>query len=91
MQSENIKEKKIPLILGKDLNGENVVEDLVKLPNILITGTTGTGKSNLLSTFVIDMIYQTTPEELRIILIDTRACFKIQRYTEFINSNGNGF
>ena len=73
MQSENIKEKKIPLILGKDLNGENVVEDLVKLPNILITGTTGTGKSNLLSTFVIDMIYQTTPEELRIILIDTRA------------------
>lgn len=73
MQSENIKEKKIPLILGKDLNGENIVEDLVKLPNILITGTTGTGKSNLLSTFVIDMIYQTTPEELRIILIDTRA------------------
>lgn len=73
MQSENIKEKKIPLILGKDLNGENVVEDLVKLPNILITGTTGTGKSNLLSTFVIDMIYQTTPEELRIILIDTRT------------------
>lgn len=73
MQSENIKEKKIPLILGKDLNGENVVEDLVKLPNLLITGTTGTGKSNLLSTFVIDMIYQTTPEELRIILIDTRT------------------
>lgn len=73
MQSENIKEKKIPLILGKDLNGENVVEDLIKLPNLLITGTTGTGKSNLLSTFVIDMIYQTTPEELRIILIDTRT------------------
>lgn len=73
MQSENIKEKKIPLILGKDLNGENIVEDLVKLPNLLITGTTGTGKSNLLSTFVIDMIYQTTPEELRIILIDTRT------------------
>ena len=64
---------KIPLIIGQDLNGEIVVEDLTKLPNLLITGTTGTGKSNLLSSFVIDILYHSVPKEVKLALIDTRA------------------
>ena len=42
----------IPLIIGRDLNGKDVVEDLVQISNIFVAGTTGTGKSNMLNTFI---------------------------------------
>lgn len=64
--------KKIPIILGKDFNDKVVIEDLSNLPHLLIAGTTGTGKSNLLSTFVIDILYKLKPEEVKLILVDTR-------------------
>lgn len=69
----------IPLIIGRDLNGKDVVEDLVQISNILVAGTTGTGKSNLLNTFIVDTIYNSNPEEVKIILIDTRI-INFQRF-----------
>lgn len=63
---------KIPLIIGKDFNGKIVIEDLTELPHLLIAGTTGTGKSNLLSTFIVDIIYKLKPTEEKLVLIDTR-------------------
>lgn len=69
----------IPLIIGRDLNGKDVVEDLVQISNILVAGTTGTGKSNLLNTFIVDTIYNSNPEEVKMILIDTRI-INFQRF-----------
>jgi len=69
----------IPFIIGRDLNGKDVVEDLVQISNILIAGTTGTGKSNLLNTFIVDTIYSSNPEEVKMILIDTRI-INFQRF-----------
>lgn len=68
------KEKyKVPIILGKDFNGNICVEDLAQLPHLLIAGTTGTGKSTFLSTIVISILYNFNPDELKLILVDTRA------------------
>ena len=71
----------IPLIIGRDLNGKDVVEDLVQISNILVAGTTGTGKSNLLNTFIVDTIYNSNPEEVKMILIDTRI-INFQRFNK---------
>lgn len=71
----------IPLIIGRDLNGKDVVEDLVQISNILVAGTTGTGKSNLLNTFIVDTIYSSNPEEVKMILIDTRI-INFQRFNK---------
>lgn len=65
--------KKIPMIIGQDFNGDIIIEDLVELPHLLIAGTTGTGKSKFLSTLIVDIMYKLTTDEVRIILVDTRA------------------
>lgn len=68
------KEKyKVPIILGKDFCGNICIEDLAQLPHLLIAGTTGTGKSTFLSTLVVSIIYNFNPDELKLILVDTRA------------------
>lgn len=64
---------KVPIILGKDFNENICVEDLAQLPHLLIAGTTGTGKSTFLSTLVVSMLYNFNPDELKLILVDTRA------------------
>ena len=71
----------IPLIIGRDLNGKDVVEDLVQISNIFVAGTTGTGKSNMLNTFIVDTIYNSNPEEVKMILIDTRI-INFQRFNK---------
>ncbi|MDO5555682.1 MAG: DNA translocase FtsK [Clostridia bacterium] len=65
-------QKKIPIIIGKDFNDKIVIEDLTQLPHLLIAGTTGTGKSNFLSTIIVDIIYKLRPDEVKLVLVDTR-------------------
>lgn len=74
IQSEKFIETKqrIPIIIGKDFNDNIIIEDLAELPHLLVAGTTGTGKSNLLSTFMVDIIYKLKPSEVKLVLIDTR-------------------
>ena len=62
----------IPIIIGKDFDGKIINEDLTKLPHLIIAGTTGTGKSNLLTAFVINILYSKSPSEVALVLIDTR-------------------
>lgn len=62
----------IPIIMENDLNGKTIVKDLTCFPNMIVTGTTGTGKSNLLNTFLIDILYNSEPKDVKLILIDTR-------------------
>ena len=58
--------------LGKTTSGENFVIELDKLPHLLIAGTTGSGKSVCINTIISSLLYRSTPEEVRFILIDPK-------------------
>lgn len=62
----------LPLILGKNTIGNNVVVDLVKMPHLLIAGSTGSGKSVALNAMLISLLCKCTPDELKLILIDPK-------------------
>ena len=63
---------KIPIIIGKNFENKLIIEDLTQLPHLLVAGSTGTGKSNFLSTIIVDIVYKLNPDEVKIFLIDTR-------------------
>ena len=62
----------IPLILGEDTVGNNVIADLAKMPHLLIAGSTGSGKSVALNAMLISMLCKCTPDDLKLILIDPK-------------------
>ena len=62
----------LPLALGRDLHGASYVADLAKMPHCLIAGATGSGKSVCLNTIITSLVYQHTPETLRLLLIDPK-------------------
>ena len=62
----------LSLALGKDISGNPVVVDLVKMPHLLVAGTTGSGKSVGLNTMLLSLLYKSTINELRLILIDPK-------------------
>jgi S-DNA-T family DNA segregation ATPase FtsK/SpoIIIE len=63
---------KLTVALGKTTSGENFVIELDKLPHLLIAGTTGSGKSVCINTIISSLLYRSTPEEVRFILIDPK-------------------
>lgn len=63
---------KIPIIIGKNFENKLIIEDLTQLPHLLVAGSTGTGKSNFLSTIIVDIVYKLNPDEVKIFLVDTR-------------------
>lgn len=62
----------LALALGKDIAGHPVVVDLAKMPHLLVAGTTGSGKSVSLNVTLLSLLYQCTPQQLRLILIDPK-------------------
>jgi len=62
----------VSLVLGKDIAGFPVVVDLAKMPHLLVAGTTGSGKSVSLNAMLLSMLFKSTPEQLRFILIDPK-------------------
>lgn len=60
------------LALGKDIAGNPVVVDLAKMPHLLVAGTTGSGKSVGLNAMVLSMLYNASPEQVRMIMIDPK-------------------
>lgn len=60
------------LALGVDISGDPVVVDLAKMPHLLVAGTTGSGKSVGLNSLLLSLLYKTSPQDLRLILIDPK-------------------
>ncbi|MCS6757972.1 MAG: cell division protein FtsK, partial [Candidatus Devosia euplotis] len=63
---------KLPICLGKTIGGEPVIADLARMPHLLIAGTTGSGKSVGINTFILSLLYQMTPARCRMIMIDPK-------------------
>lgn len=70
--TEATKNMKIPLFLGQDVSGKEMVADLSKLPHLLIAGRTGTGKSVCLNTIINSILMTRRPDEVRMLMIDPK-------------------
>jgi S-DNA-T family DNA segregation ATPase FtsK/SpoIIIE len=62
----------VPVVLGKDITGEAQTVDLVQMPHLLIAGATGAGKSVCVNAMILSILYQRSPAECRLILIDPK-------------------
>ncbi len=62
----------LPLILGYDTIGRDIVVDLAKMPHLLVAGSTGSGKSVALNTMLMSLLCRKNPDELKLILVDPK-------------------
>jgi len=72
MSSKKTEKMKLPMFLGKDASGEPMVEDLTKMPHMLVAGTTGSGKSVCINAIIAGWMYTKRPDELKLILVDPK-------------------
>ncbi|MFL2819996.1 MAG: DNA translocase FtsK 4TM domain-containing protein [Alphaproteobacteria bacterium] len=72
--SDNFEEqtKGIPLSLGKDIGGTPIIADLSLMPHLLISGTTGSGKSVGINGMILSILYKFKPEDCRLIMVDPK-------------------
>lgn len=63
----------VPVCLGKDIAGNPIVADLTKMPHLLVAGSTGSGKSVCINTFVASILFKQRPEDVKLILIDPKV------------------
>ena len=63
---------RLTLSMGKDINGRIVTADLASMPHILIAGSTGSGKSVAINAMIMSLLYRTTPNQVRLILVDPK-------------------
>jgi len=63
---------KLTLALGKDINGRIVTADLNAMPHLLIAGSTGTGKSVAINAMIMSILYKSTPDQVRLVLVDPK-------------------
>ncbi len=62
----------LALVLGKDIGGNPVVADLARMPHLLVGGTTGSGKSTAINAMVLSLLYKSSAEQVRLIMIDPK-------------------
>ena len=63
---------RVAFAVGKDIGGNAIVGDIAKLPHVLIAGTTGSGKSVCTNSLIVSLLYKSTPEEVRFIMVDPK-------------------
>lgn len=75
LESPEFRQSESPLTLpfGRNVSGGAVVEDLTEMPHLMLAGATGSGKSVCMNTFLLSLLYQNAPHELKLILIDPPA------------------
>ncbi|NPV79900.1 MAG: DNA translocase FtsK [Firmicutes bacterium] len=71
-QEFRAKERKIPIVIGKDIAGTPVVGDLVSMLHLLVAGATGSGKSVCLNTLISTILFTKTPDEVKLLMIDPK-------------------
>lgn len=71
----------VPVCLGKDIAGNPIFADLTKMPHLLVAGSTGSGKSVCINTFIASILFKQRPEDVKLILIDPKV-------VELSNYNG---
>jgi S-DNA-T family DNA segregation ATPase FtsK/SpoIIIE len=62
----------LTMVLGADISGKPVVVDLAKMPHLLVAGTTGSGKSVGVNVMILSLLYKSSPEDVRMIMIDPK-------------------
>jgi S-DNA-T family DNA segregation ATPase FtsK/SpoIIIE len=63
---------KLTLAMGKDINGRIAAADLAGMPHLLIAGSTGTGKSVAINAMIMSILFKSTPDEVRLVLVDPK-------------------
>ncbi|MBQ7121023.1 MAG: DNA translocase FtsK 4TM domain-containing protein [Clostridia bacterium] len=63
---------KLNVALGKDITGNIICADLAKMPHLLVAGTTGSGKSVCLNSMIVSILYNASPEEVKLLMIDPK-------------------
>lgn len=63
---------RLPLVLGKDISGKPTITDLTKMPHLLVAGTTGSGKSVAVHSFIQSILFRRTPDEVKFIFVDPK-------------------
>lgn len=74
-------QSKLGAAIGVDITGETIIADIAKMPHILIAGTTGSGKSVCVNSIIMSILFRSTPDEVRLLMIDPKA-------VEFMIYNG---
>ncbi|OGH08068.1 MAG: hypothetical protein A2171_01175 [Candidatus Levybacteria bacterium RBG_13_35_9] len=74
LSSDNMRKNKSKLAvsLGLDVSGNPLLADIGKMPHVLIAGTTGSGKSVMINSFIASLLFRATPDEIRLIMIDPK-------------------
>ena len=66
-------ESSLPLALGKDVSGKTIVSSIDKMPHLLIAGATGSGKSVCINTIIMNILYKSSPDDVKLLLIDPKV------------------
>lgn len=74
IEGESFQSSSSPLtmVLGADISGKPVIVDLAKMPHLLVAGTTGSGKSVGVNVMILSLLYKSSPEDVRMIMIDPK-------------------
>lgn len=70
----NSEDNEISIAIGKDITGNSVYRSIDKLFSLLVSGTTGSGKSVCLNSMIVNLLYSSTPQQVKLLLIDTDNC-----------------
>ncbi|MBR3704894.1 MAG: DNA translocase FtsK, partial [Oscillospiraceae bacterium] len=62
----------VAFAVGRDIGNRNIIGDIAKLPHVLIAGTTGSGKSVCTNSLIISLLYKSSPEDVRFIMVDPK-------------------
>ena len=75
LESDNFKNhgSRLAFAVGKDIGGQVVVTDIAKMPHLLIAGATGSGKSVCINTLIMSIIYKSSPEDVKLIMVDPKV------------------